>query len=298
MRIAVAVLVLAASLATQDPTRDRGRVTQDPARDRGLGRVTDTHGKPWPDAEVHLLHRPHHAIADPAFGEEIVLTTDAKGQFKTGLLVGSAYWAWAIGPLRADGSYRVTRLQHDAVARSPILLREGKRQFVRKLRPELHQSWHGKERLRWRATTEAAGGRVGLSRWLEPDEDGVLTTPRWPDFRVTLQGWTDDWLAYRATFPLTESMALAYGLEFRSRHEKPEAGEVSERLAAVHEFVVPPRRTRELLLHNMEPTGPGGDGLPPGDPVAEGRHRRDQENSTEDRQAAAQARRQGRRQLK
>jgi len=238
---------------------------QTPMRDGGFGRVTDADGEPWAEAEVHLLYRPHQLVADPAFGEHLVLASDERGQFRADLLVGVAYDAWAVGPVEADGSYRISGLRRDAVARSPILLAGTRRQFVRRVRPQLHASWNGHERLRWRAASFGSR-RINLAQWLQPDDDGVLTLPRWPSTSVGIEAWTDDWQAWSVYFPVTADMAIRYGVQFRGDGEKPTAENVQERMAAVHEVTVPPRRTRVITLRD------GADGPPVADAVVRAEH--------------------------
>ena len=233
-------------------------ISQEAARDRGFGRVTDKDGKPWVGAEVHLMHRPHASIADPKFGDTLLLKTDAKGLFKAQLLVGAAYSAWAIGPVEADGSYRITALKTDAVLRSPILLKEGNRQYVRKVRPVPHESWNGHEPLRWRASIEG-NQRIGLGQWLIADADGILTLPRWPGRYQFLQAWANDWLAYRLGFTTSETFAKQYGLTLGSKSAKPTDKNVRAQLQAVHELDIPPRRVRDLELTDEKTGAPIAD---------------------------------------
>lgn len=216
-------------------------------RDRGFGRVTDQHGKPWVGATVHLLHRPHASIAAPAFGEQIVRTTDDRGQFKAPLLVGSAYVAWAVGPVEKDRSYRITKQVRNAVARSPILLVETDRQFERRVQPRLHASWNAHAALRWRASLEGSG-RVGLGQWLTPDADGIVTLPQWPSKFIMLQGWAGSWLACRPGLTTTEDYALRFGFIFRSKEQKPNEANVLEQFAKILTYDVDPRRERDIAL--------------------------------------------------
>jgi hypothetical protein len=251
MRLSLAFAVASAFAFSMAPRT----CAQEPARDSGFGRVTGLDGKPWVGAEVHLLHRPHVAVTDPACGERHVLVSDAKGQFRVDLLVGSAYWAWAIGPLEADGGYRVTGLRADAVARTPILLTEGERSYVRRLRPERHASWDAHAALRWRAGMAA---RPHLSEWLTPDAGGLLVTPRWPTGSVTLEAWAGDWLAFSSVFPIAVSTAVRLGLQWQQPAPKPEAAEAPALLAAVHAFAVPERRTREITVRSADGTPVAG----------------------------------------
>lgn len=218
---------------------------QEPARDRGFGRVTGSDGKPWVGAEVHLLHRSHKALTDPAFGEHLVLQSDDKGEFRAGLLAGCSYQAWAVGPLTADSGYRVTPTQANCVARTPILLVEGERHFVRRLRPDVHASWKGREPLRWLAVMN----NPRQAEWLQPDADGVLSTPRSPGSYIELQAWAGDWLAMTTGFPIVASMAIQSGLQWRAT-DKPTAADADARLAAVHTFAVRERLTREITLRD------------------------------------------------
>ena len=130
MRILLAV-ALAASLTAQDSTRDRG-----------FGRVTHADGSAWANAEVHLQFRPHTAVDDPGYGEQLVLRSDARGEFRAELQVGVAYRAWAVGPQQDDGSYEIIEAIDDAVARTPILLTAMKTpQFLRRVRPTPTPCW-------------------------------------------------------------------------------------------------------------------------------------------------------------
>jgi len=220
---------------------------QQPVRGPGFGRATTADGAPWSDAVVHLHYRPHPRVGDPAYGEHLVVACDERGQFRADLLVGVRYDAWAIGPIAEDGSYRISKLVHNAVARTPILLPDHREQFVRRVRVVLPPSWNGKETLRYRASLEGSS-RVPIATWLQPDADGVLTLPRWPDTFVLLQAWTDDWLAWRTGVYVEPNRAVSYGLQFRSENPKPTKENVRELLAQVQPLELPPRRTRDVTL--------------------------------------------------
>ncbi len=223
-------------------------VAQQPLRESGFGRVTDRAGKAWVGAAVHLLHRAHPAVADPAFADAITAVTDDQGQFRVELLVGAAYVAWATGDGDAPALFRVTKVQPYAVTRTPILLLEDEPHYRRRLRPVPDPSWAGREPLRWRAVGRFGG--LELAQWLAPAADGLLELPPWPVDSVSLQVWAGDWQADATWHSATTAFASKYGVQAVRGAELPDEAKARSALAATADVRVPARHARSVRLRD------------------------------------------------
>lgn len=166
-------------------------VAQQPLREPAIGEVRDRDGKPWAGATVHLLHRAHPGIVDPALTDALEITADARGRFRADVLAGMPYVIWATTP-GENGAFRCTGAIAGVVAGVPSVLAEAAPRHARALRVSVDPSWPQPLRIVGRGSV----GDVVLEQFLGLS-DGQLRIPSWPVDSVTIHVVEDSRLVLR-----------------------------------------------------------------------------------------------------
>jgi hypothetical protein len=181
-------------------------LAQEPLREGSIGEVRGADKKPFAGATVHLLHRAHPGVLDPAYEDHVVATADERGQFKVQLLVGMPYVVWAVGPV-VDGTYRCTEVLSDVVPGVPIVLHEGELHYLRKLALQVDASWP-------RPLSFVARGVVGENTLLQEVSvvDHKAELPVWPVGTCWIRAIDDGACVYYQSVQMT-STALRNSLK-------------------------------------------------------------------------------------
>ncbi len=225
-RAVVSLLILAASLAAQEPPRD------------GIfGEVKGRDGKVFAGALVTLLHVAHPALVDAQYVDRVTATTDERGRFRAELLAGMQYVVWATAS-GADGTYRCTDVATDVLAGVPVLLREDEPRWRRRVRLQIDPSWQAPLQF-------FASCRVGPFLLREPQAvvDGVAVLPEWPGTSITVAGIAEDQNVFLTGFSTTlGGLRSARTASAKTSGTAPPDDEALLReLSTVHDQTVGPR---------------------------------------------------------
>jgi hypothetical protein len=232
--IAALVLLGAAALA------------QEPLRESSIGEVRGADKKPFAGATVHLLHRAHPSVLDPAYEDHVVATADERGQFKVQLLVGMPYAVWAVGPV-VDGTYRCSEVLSDVVPGVPIVLHEAELHYVRRVAIAVDPSW--RQPLQF-----AIGGDVPM-RMMQPVQlkDGELSTPQWPGAGCGVSAFEEGVRVYSHSLPLTiTGLRDSIRLEADSDVKAPVPDDASLRATLTASLTLSVPRRREYALRFVD----------------------------------------------
>lgn len=154
VRALLSVFLITACLL---PTAAQEPATNGNHRERAFGIARRANRSPWADATVRLVSQPFPGCAECDLVEVV---TNARGEFRAGILVGLPYTAWA-GSLSGE-QWIVSQRVDDVVPRLPIVLDEN----------------HVEARLSLRVRQLAAWRLAGpLTVWCSGERSGTLALP-------------------------------------------------------------------------------------------------------------------------
>jgi len=202
---------------------------QEVERRRAFGIVFDAAGAPWRGANVALEFRVDPRLRAAPYVDRVDAVTDDRGEFHVELLPGSRYAVWARGEVADDESYRRTEVVLDAVAGTPIVLREQARGFVRSVHYSIGEgdsSWAGHEPRftvaeRWEVAEPWLYFDLPRRRELQCGPDGSVRVPPSPVEWAILEVWHGGFVVERLQLPLTaaaqqESLGARPGAALRA----------------------------------------------------------------------------------
>lgn len=176
---AVAPLVVVAAVAVAASPQ------AEPARAPLFGVVKNAQRRAWEGATVHLLARPVGEFDDLGIEDRLVVTTDARGQFRAAGREGWIYTVWAVASAADGASYRVTGTVGQAVCGRPVELNE-----LAEPRPSGAFAITGLDAWRDRAPFRCRFVTATTNVWVEEaaiGADGSTTRPPLPVGRQTIE---------------------------------------------------------------------------------------------------------------